>query len=167
MTHRIDIGRGMAALIDDADVALIGERRWHARPAKSKTGVQIGWYVQRHDAGGTTYLHRVIMGAGPGQLVDHIDGDGLNNTRANLRICTRAQNNANRVCAKGSSGYRGVHPEPRNGRWYARIEVNGRPRSLGCFATPEEAARAYDAGALAAHGEFARLNFPNEHQRAA
>lgn len=106
-------------------------------------------------------MHRMILDAKPGQLIDHKDGDGLNNTRANLRIATPSNNNQNSKPQKGgSSAYKGVSWFKRYKKWQVIITVNGRNKSLGYFIHEIEAAKAYDEAAIREFGEFARPNFP-------
>jgi len=95
----------------------------------------------------------------PGR-VDHTDGNGLNNCRANLRSATQSQNGMNRRKQGNKSGYKGVSRATNSNRWQARIRVNRKATHIGTFDTRIEAARAYDEAALVLHGEFARLNFP-------
>ena len=128
--------------------------------------ILLGSYVvrqQRTRAGSTTliYIHRFLTQARPWEVVDHDDRNPLNNQRANLVVCSQSENLAKRPSPRGD-GYRGVYFEKRGGRWRAQISVGGKNRYLGTFATPELAARAYDAAALPAFGRFARLNFPGE-----
>lgn len=104
------------------------------------------------------YLHRYLLDAQPGQIVDHIDGDPLNNTRANLRLVTRAQNQWNRKAQQNASGYKGVSWHRGHQKYYARIQVHNRRHFLGYFETAEEAAEAYDAAARRLHGQHARDN---------
>jgi hypothetical protein len=101
-------------------------------------------------------MHRLIMGPGP--QVDHKDGNGLNNRRSdNLRFATDTQNRANQKVRKDSTtGFKGVRPH--RDKFQARIRVKGREITLGSFATPEEAALAYNAAAKECFGEFARPN---------
>lgn len=154
-------------IIDDADyraVAQVGP--WHLRTNGKITKT---YYAQRHcmrfDGVETTQqLHTFLTGW---SLVDHINTNGLDNRRENLRPATRSQNNANaRGHANGTSPYKGVSWKTRRGIWVAQIGVAGIPKKkthhLGCFEDPTEAARAYDSAALALYGEFARLNFPQE-----
>lgn len=107
-------------------------------------------------------LHREILGALPGDFVDHWDGDGLHNLPENIRLCSRAENARNRSKQNSASGYKGValYATRRSFRWRARIYVDNAPILLGTFRTAIEAARAYDCAAIELHGEFARLNFP-------
>jgi hypothetical protein len=102
-------------------------------------------------------MHRLIMAAPDGIGVDHINGDGLDNRRANLRLASQRDNSANMaVRASSATGFKGVSWKRRNRKWQAQI---GRTY-LGIFASAEEAARAYDHAAREAWGEFAHLNFP-------
>jgi hypothetical protein len=127
---------------------------WYAHK-KGKT-----FYAERSEqiAGGqrTVSMHSLLTGY---PRTDHIDGDGLNNHRANLRAASNAQNLHNQgVNTKNTSGFKGVSYYSRNGKWQAKIRVNGIKRHLGHFLTPEDAARAYDKAALELFGEFARSN---------
>lgn len=132
--------------------------RW--RLVGSKRGI---YYPARTLAGLVQKLHRLVIGARPGQIIDHINGDPLDNRLCNLRICTQSQNMMNRrPNRKSSSPYKGVtfsFPDSSN-PYCARIRIDGRKTHLGCFATAEDAARAYDLAALKHFGEFAHLNFP-------
>ena len=110
-------------------------------------------------------LHRMIMERIAGrpllqdELVDHWDRDTLNNTRKNLRIATRSQNQQNRkVNSNSTSGYKGVSYAKLRGQWLARINIHGRQKSLGYFDTAEMAAFIYNQSALKHFGEFANLN---------
>ena len=109
-------------------------------------------------------MHRLKMNALNGIEVDHLNGNGLDNQRANLRLCNHQQNSANRrMNINSKSGYKGVNrlsqikPEGRN-PWRATIRVSGLKIHIGCFATRDEAARAYDEAALEHYGEFALTN---------
>lgn len=118
-------------------------------------------YFFVENAGRTVLLHRVVIGAEPGQEVDHVDANRLNNTRENLRICSRAENMMNRHCFRGGhSGFKGVTFHKRLGKWAAQITSKNKNKWLGSFDDEAEAARAYDAAARELFGSFARLNFP-------
>lgn len=107
---------------------------------------------------GAIALHTFLTGW---SLVDHANGDGLDNRRSNLRPATQDQNLANkRLYRNNTSGFKGVTWHAATSSWRARITVDGRKRSLGLYATPDAAARAYDSAAVEIFGEFAALNFP-------
>lgn len=149
---------GAVALLDEADRVAFGSLGWTLSPS--------GYAVKDVRFGGTLYkywLHRLILPPLPGLEPDHINGVRLDNRRRNLRLATRSQNLANSRIAPGSTGYRGVKLDKRDGRFNARIGVNGKPQHIGRYASAEEAARAYDAFAKEVFGDFATLNFP-EHE---
>jgi len=95
-------------------------------------------------------------------MVDHIDRDGLNNQKSNLRVCTNSQNSCNKIAHsdRRASKYKGIGHTKRNRtkKWSAKICVNGKQKGLGSFLTEREAAEAYNVAALKYHGEFANLN---------
>lgn len=109
----------------------------------------------------TYCLHRLITTCPEGMYVDHINGDTLDNTKSNLRICTNKENCRNTKLSKNStSGYKGVscYKKDRNKKWIAKIMVDYKTINLGYFWTKEEAAYAYNLAAVKYHGDFARLN---------
>ena len=149
------LSQGRVALVDASDLPVLLWRKWNAFRA-GRT-----WYAATNIDGHRLYLHRFLMQPGDRMEVDHINGDGLDNRRSNLRVCTHAENLRNqRTQLGGSSRFRGVTWYTRRQRWHAQIKVEGKHKSLGYYRAEEDAARAYDAGALRLHGEFARLNFP-------
>jgi len=106
------------------------------------------------------YMHRLIMGleCGDSRKIDHIDGDGLNNTRNNLRVCTHRQNLQNRGCQHNcSSGLKGAYKCTASKTWMSRICVNGKDIYLGTFKTSKNAAEAYKRAARKHFGEFANV----------
>jgi hypothetical protein len=149
---------GDVALIDDQDYDRVAEFKWFKwSPYK---GI---WYACRTEKGRERKLilmHRFIINVlDPSRMIDHRDGNGLNNTRSNLRECSHLENMRNRkMHSNNKSGYRGVW---RFKRWFrAGIQLNGKRISLGYFDDAIEAAKAYDAKATELFGEFASLNFP-------
>jgi len=145
---------GQICLVDDEDYDYVNSfGSWYAHS-------EAGEYAS-HGRKPYILMHRIIMSAPDDKLVDHKDGNALDNQKRNLRICTRAENNRNRGKAKhNTSGYCGVR---RHGKGFqARVRINGKYIHFGVHPTLEEAAVAYDIGALKHHGEFARLNFPEK-----
>lgn len=142
------LSNGMVVITDIDDVDITGNRTW-------------GWsgrYVKH--AG--DYLHQLITekyyGKTPeGYVVDHIDGNQLNNRSGNLRICTQAENIANSKSRGGKSKYRGVY-KSRNGKWVAQLSSNGERFCIGTFDNEVDAAKAWDKKATEVHGEYANLN---------
>lgn len=144
------VGPRAFALVDPDDRALVARYRWYELRRGHTT------YAM---ANGRRWLsmHRLIIRAPKGIEVDHVDGDGLNNRRYNLRLATRSQQLMNRR-GWGKSRFKGVCPSGR--KWQAYITKDHVDYRLGSFDTEEEAALAYDRAALQLHGEYARLNFP-------
>jgi hypothetical protein len=152
----IPLTRGKLATVDAEDYERVAAFKWRAHSSRGK------WYAGRsvmlNGKRQLILLHRVIMDAPPDREVDHINGDGLICTRANMRLCTHRQNTANRQMGRNNTtGFFGVSRQPECARWRAMVAG----KYLGLFKTPEEAARAYDAKAREVFGEFARLNFPD------
>lgn len=157
----IPLTQGRVALIDDEDYDLVSRYKWRIDKRRGTSYVRAN--CQLSDGQWTTVLmHRLVLtGEIDGSDIDHVDGDGLNNRRSNLRVASRSQNNRNRTKTKSNtSGYKGVFCDKRDGTWYAKIGHNRSQQYLGRFPLPEDAARAYDARAIELHGEFARPNFP-------
>jgi len=146
-------GKGVV-LVDRADLPLIEGYRW-----KWTRGGYAGATTTRDGRQTTVLMHRLIL---PGiALIDHINGNPLDNRRINLRPATASQNQQNRTAPRSNtSGFKGVSWDAKCCRWFARIYVDGRAVRLGGYETAEEAGRAYDSAALEYHGPFARLNFP-------
>ena len=148
---RVELSGGLWALIDAADVPLVEGVAWSASSTTRKHRYATRSIVQ----GGiraNIQMHRLIMAASAEVSVDHINGDGLDNRRANLRICTHAENMRNKR-TRNKLGAKGVHQHGR--KFYATIERDGARLRLGPFATADEAGAAYAAAAQELHGEFA------------
>lgn len=139
-------------LVDECDAQIVSQRTW---------SLDSHGYPQGAMQGDTILIHRLVMSPQPYQIVDHINGDLLDNRRCNLRFATKAQNNMNRrKTGNCSSRYKGVCWNKKNRNWLAGIKVNGKRKNIGSFKDEEAAARAYDAAAVEYFGEFAWLNFP-------
>ena len=152
--RRIPLGNGLFAILDDTDYEEISKHKWYV----SRHGPTI--YAICRKRGGIVYMHRMIMRPRKGYIVDHIDGNGLNNRRCNLRVCTPRQNQANRRPRGGTSRFVGVRRS--RDKWDAGLHWRGKYVYLGLFEDEVEAAKARDRKAYELHGEYAYLNFPED-----
>jgi hypothetical protein len=153
----IPLTRGFMAVVDAVDVPLVRGHCWTA--GTRRRNVYAFRTIATPTGATTLYMHRVLISPPPGMQVDHIDGDGLNNRRANLRIVTAAQNNCNiRLTARNRSGVKGVSWCSRDRKWQAHIMVNKKSRGLGRFNTIEEAAAAYAEASADLHGPYGRIS---------
>lgn len=162
MPVTIPLTQGKVAIVDDEDASLIAAHGWYA--AK----VDLCFYARCRVGGKKVYMHRLVAAAMGLPEVDHADGDGLNNRRSNLRACTRALNEANKMKARrngSTSRYKGVSGG--KGRWRALFCFNKRTVCLGTFPREEDAAHAYDEAARQHFGSFACVNFPRDGERGA
>ncbi|HEY8663131.1 MAG TPA: AP2 domain-containing protein [Propionibacteriaceae bacterium] len=159
MTREIPLSRGLVALIDDADYdTVVSVGKWSAKESRGRFYGRRRIPTPRGEKQRSILMHTFITGWG---FVDHINGDGLDNRRENLRPATVATNLMNRgVQSNNTSGFKGV--TRRDSKWRAQISTKDNYFHLGIFATPEDAARAYDAAAAELFGEFAWPNFPKE-----
>lgn len=162
---RIKLTQGRIALVDDADYNMVSQYRWYAYKHRYT------FYAQRYIGGEdrkTIAMHRFILGlrSNDGMVTDHINNNGLDNQRQNLRICSNAQNQWNQrpYRRKSSSRFKGVNWEKHDQKWRARIQYNSQPIYLGSFDDETEAAKTYDRAALKYFGKFAKLNFPVENE---
>lgn len=142
--------------IDADDLHIFASRSWHIkkRTTKSLNGGERIYLYAATGASGRLLLHRLLTGAPPGMVVDHIDGNGLNNTRSNLRVCTCSENARNRRPNIGRALPKGVQRTKRG--FAAQIRAGKVRRFERGFATPEDAARRYSEWAAELHGQFWR-----------
>lgn len=148
MTRQIALSQGLFALVDDEDFKLVSGRQWYAQKGGEN------FYARGLDG---SAMHRLITSAAAGLEVDHINGNGLDNRRRNLRVCTRSENAKNRAKhAPAVSKFKGVHLTKWG--WRAAIVQNGQKLNLGTFESEERAARQYDRAARLCFGSFARTN---------
>ena len=147
---KILLTQGKAAIIDVVDYDLIRSIKWCA----VKNGNN--WYAKHK----TIYLHRFLLNPKSNEECDHINGDGLDNRRCNLRIVTSAQNSMNSQKRPGytSSRFKGVSWDKANNRWRADICVDYKKMYLGLFSDEVEAVKAYNVTASEYFGEYAKLN---------
>lgn len=141
----LELTKGYFTIVDEADWDVVNKYSWSYQIPGGYPAAQVNYKkIKLHQ-----YLTEYPM-------TDHVNGNKLDNRRCNLRECTKSQNSINSGSRGGASRFRGVSLA--RGRWRARLKHDGKYLSLGQFSTEEEAAEAYNQGALEYHGEFARLN---------
>lgn len=147
----INLKKGFVALVDDMDYPYLSCFSWYLLKGP-KT-----FYAHNPDIGS---MHQLIIPIDMPLMIDHIDRNGLNNQRSNLRICTRQQNAWNQEKKRpGTSKYKGVYFDSVRSKWMCRMRINGITKNLGRFENEEDAAKTYDKHALLHFGEFSCLNF--------
>ena len=157
----IQLTKGKVALVDDEDYEYLNQWKWCLRGTKlgKPYALRIIRKSKKNNISLTIYMHRHLMKPKKGYVIDHIDGNSLNNQKNNLRICTQSQNLSNQKIGKSNtSGYKGVSYNKGHGKYHSRIKFNKKSIHLGCFVNLKDAARAYNAAAIKYHGEFANLN---------
>lgn len=134
------LSQGYIATVDDRDFKRASKYKWHAEISKDKLRV----YARTDINNKKVRLHRFILRAKPGELVDHIGGNKstLDCRRANLRLSNKSQNAANsKINKRNTSGFRGVSFHPQTGKWRASVVVAGIRKSFGLFDFPDEASQ--------------------------
>ena len=155
MTREIPLTKDKIVLVDDEDYERVSQHSWCAIKIRKK------FYAVSMINSQQVYLHVFLVSPPPGMEVDHVDSDGLNCQRYNMRLATHSQNMMNqKKHSDNTTGFKGVSKH--RGKYRATIGENGVYHHVGYFPTAEEAAHAYDAAARQYHGEFASLNFPDE-----
>ena len=153
----IPLTQGKTALIDKVDVSLVAPHKWFA------CKYQCTYYAKRNvwtnGRGTTVFMHRTILDAKKGENTDHINGDGLDNRRSNIRVCTSAENARNKHSRRGKSKYKGVSWFKRDKKWVTHIKANGKSINLGYSFNEIDAAKTYDKAAIKYFGEFANTNY--------
>ena len=151
----IPLSQGKCAIVDDEDYAKLIEHKWYAN---KMGGI---WYAMRACNGKKIYMHREIMGlyCYNKDMIDHINHNGLDNRKINLRVCTCSQNHRNRIPTKKTSKYKGVHWNKQKKRWRVFIYVSNKHVLLGQFKDEIIAAKTYDRAAKKYYKEFAYTNF--------
>lgn len=157
----IHTSAGRLIFVDEEDFERVSKFRWHV----TSHGYAATNLSRRGPERGSLYMHRLILDAPPGLQVDHINGNGLDNRRSNLRLCRAGENRRNMRPVGGKSKYIGVYMgHLKKNKWHAGISVGNKHVHLGSFPTEEAAARARDVASIKYFGEFARLNFPDDNK---
>lgn len=153
----IPLTKGLFTKVDAADFDELSKYRWYAYKRTKTLIYAVRTGKKEVGEAQTVKMHSHLMKPVKPLQVDHIDGDGLNNQRSNLRICTAAQNNMNLGWkTNNTSGYRGVWWEKGNKAWRSDIRVNKKIIYLGHFKDKYKAHLAYEAARKKYHGEYAR-----------
>ncbi len=159
--RRIPLTQGKYAIVDPDDYRSLSKYKWRISKTKGKNVTYAERSIRRPNGKYSRILmHRQLIDVPDGYVIDHINGCGLDNRRANLRLATVAQNAWNTKKRNPRSGYKGVCFASDKGRWRASIVCNKKRIHLGYFRDKRQAARAYDKAAGKYHGRFAKTNFP-------
>lgn len=155
MSCKIPLPHGKVAVVDAKDFKCLSQFKWYY----SMDGYAIRNVQLANGKRVMSRMHKEILKPEDGLFTDHINGDGLDNRRCNLRECTHGQNQMNQKLPKNNtSGYKGVSWNKRCKKWQVRIYVEGKETHLGYFKDIVEAAKVYDKAALRHYGEFALTN---------
>lgn len=153
---KIDLGNNQFALVDYEDYEYLNELKWHIYKNGNHLYAKSSFYVNKKQK--NILMHRLILEPN-GKCIDHINGNGLDNRKCNLRICERHQNALNRKKnINNSSGFKGVSWFKAAKKWRAQIQYKKIVYYLGSYEKRIDAARAYNEAAIKFHGEFANLN---------
>lgn len=151
---RIKLTQGKFALVDNIDFEGINQFKWYVNGEYARRKIRVNGNPRIRQL--ACFMHRFILNAPKGKVVDHVNGNGLDNRRCNLRVVTNRQNAQNIHKIKSKAKYKGV--QKRGNRWSARITVDGKQIFLGSFGTCQEAVNAYDDAAIEHYREFAATN---------
>ncbi len=153
----IELTQGLVTLVDDEDYDFLSQFKWYADTYRRGQYAKRNIWNSETKKSKTQLMHRIIMAPNSTEQVDHIDGNGLNNQKSNLRLCSNSQNLRNRKEQKNNTtGYKGVSTHGK--KYRATIFVNSKQIYLGSFLTKEEAALEYNKAAIKYFGEFAGIN---------
>ena len=153
---RIKLTQGQYALVDDEDFEYLGQFKWCAAYYPCVDNFYADRAIHKNGKTKTVRMHRLLLNAPQGVMVDHINHNTLDNRKHNLRLCTNSQNQRNRKGAAkhNSSCARGVSWHKHRKKWQASIRLNGKPFYLGIFKSPQEASKAYEMANKKYYGEF-------------
>jgi len=155
---RIPLTQGKEAIIDIEDWKLVKDYKWCVRKDHSTFYAYTGASKKRNHK--NIQMHRLLMSVTKDKQVDHINHNGLDNRKSNLRVCSHSQNQQNKEPQKNvSSRYKGVVAVKNKKKWIAQIRINNKLNYLGYFDNEIEAAKAYDRASLKFHKEYGYLNF--------
>lgn len=156
-SKRIELSQGKFAIVDSSDYERVNKFKWYYAAGYARRNIRLPNGKRK-----IVFMHRELMQTPEGFETDHINGNGLDNRRSNLRIVTKHENQRNAKARKGTSQYKGVtfykSKRHKHGYWVARIQVDGKVKRLGYFKTEIEAAKAYNLAAMQYYGEYAKLN---------
>lgn len=152
MSKEIKLTKGKVAVVDDEDYEWLNSFRWHA--SWSGNRFYVCRRVTENKKSRIVYMHRFIMSDVDGMVVDHSDGDSLNNTRANLRHVTRSKNNVNCIKKSKSNNFKGVTFRKSLNKWIAQCHDGKTTKYLGMFTTEQEAHECFKSKHLELHGEY-------------
>ena len=157
MAKEIILTQGKVAIVDDDDFEYLNKWKWHIyKQNRNNYYARTVIYLNKKRI--PVLMHRLLIKC-DGYIIDHISGDGLDNRKCNIRVCTPNENPINRrVNINNLSGYKGVSWFKPMQKWRAQIQYKKIVHHLGCFEKRIDAARAYNVAALKYHGEFANLN---------
>lgn len=156
---RIELTKGLFAEVDPEDFEWLNQWSWHTL----KCGKHFYAAMREKNKGKIILMHRLILKAKKKEIVDHKDGNGLNNNKTNIRICNLMQNRANQKAIGKTLKFKGIKKHRK--KFQAHIGYKNKLIYIGTFISDIEAARAYDKKALEIFGEFANINFPLETSR--
>lgn len=163
----IKLTQNKATLVDDEDYKWLSQWRWyynkHGNRAMRNTCVNENEQMCINNST-TIFMHREIMKCPKGKVVDHIDGNPLNNQKSNLRVCSQGENSRNRIKKFGNNRFKGVRWDKECKKWRAHIWIGYVNTYLGMFCNEIDAAVAYNEAAVKYHKEFAKLNNINQNK---
>lgn len=153
-SYFIPLTKGMFSVVDYEDYVEFIKRNWTTKESGGKK-----FYAVFRNGKDILKMHRLITNCPDGKMVDHINGDTLDNRRSNLRVCSSHENQCNqKLNSRNASGYRGVFWDNGRGKWCAKINCKGKQITAGYFESKENAATAFNFLSAKYHGEFGTYN---------